>query len=157
MAEATQTVTAPASAPADRPALQAIAEDRILVFPDGLVGFPDARRFALFEPSRPGSPFRHLVSIDRPELGFVVCAASEFWPAYAAEVLRATPLSGEVVVLAIVTVPANPYDMTANLMAPLVIDCASRRAWQIVLDTGRWSTRHPLMPSADARPDPPSE
>jgi flagellar assembly factor FliW len=49
-----------------------------------------------------------------------------------------------------VTIPKNPLEMTANLMAPLVVDCRSRVGRQLVLDTGRFSTRHPLLPPGDA-------
>ena len=51
-------------------------------------------------------------------------------------------------VLARVTVPSNALERTANLMARLVVDCQSRTGRQCVLDTGRYSTRHPLLPSA---------
>ena len=50
-----------------------IPVERVLVFPDGLIGFGDARRFALLETGRPASPFHHLACLDVPDLGFVVC------------------------------------------------------------------------------------
>jgi flagellar assembly factor FliW len=40
--------------------------------------------------------------------------------------------------------------MTVDLLAPLVIDWATRTGRQIVLDSGRYSTRHPLLPSVEA-------
>jgi len=128
-----------------------VPAERVLHFPEGLIGFPQARRFALLEPSRSGSPFRCLVCLDEPELGFVVCDPAALWPGYAADV--PLPAAGPVedqALLAIVTVPAQPADMTANLMAPLVIDCRSRTGHQVVLDTGRYSTRHALLPPAGA-------
>jgi flagellar assembly factor FliW len=120
--------------------------DRVLLFPEGLIGFPDARRLALLEPGRAASPFRCLVCLDAPELGFVVCDPTGLWPGYAAELPLPEELRLEdIAVLAIVTVPADPREMTANLMAPLIIDCRSRTGRQIVLDTGRYSTRHHLL------------
>jgi len=35
--------------------------------------------------------------------------------------------------------------MTANLMAPLLVDCRSGRGRQVVLDTGRHPIRYPLL------------
>jgi flagellar assembly factor FliW len=123
-----------------------VPADRLLSFPEGLIGFPEARRFALLEPGRPGSPFRCLLCLDDPELGFVVCDPTTLWPGYAADL--PPPEAGRVedlAVLAIVTVPSNAQEMTINLMAPLVIDCGSRTGRQHVLDTGHYSTRHPLL------------
>jgi flagellar assembly factor FliW len=121
--------------------------ERVLTFPDGLIGFADARRFVLLDSSRPDSPFRCLVCIDFPELGFVVCDPVRLWPAYAADLPAP---AGERVAdrgaLVIVTVPHDPHGMTANLLAPLVFDCTTRTGRQIVLDPDRYSTRHLLLP-----------
>jgi flagellar assembly factor FliW len=125
--------------------------DRVLTFPDGLVGFPAARRFALLEPARPGSPFRCLACLDLPDLGFVVCEPDVLWPGYRAVLPVPEGGAGEIVVLAIVTVPADPTAMTANLVAPLVVECATRTGRQLVLDTGQFTTRQPIF----AREPPP--
>lgn len=123
-----------------------VPADRVVTFPEGLIGFADARRFALLEPARAESPFRHLVSFDRLDLGFVICDALALWPAYRADIpLPAGVAPEDLAVLAIITVPADPREMTANLMAPLVIDCRSRTGVQLVLDSGRYSTRHLLV------------
>jgi flagellar assembly factor FliW len=91
------------------------------------------------------------VSLDVPELSFVVCDPTALWPGYAADV-PATPgcTREDQAALAIVTVPENAADMTANLMAPLLLDSRTRTGRQTVLDTGRYSTRHHLLPRADA-------
>src|SRR5262245_32329540 len=125
---------------------------RVITFAAGLIGFPDLHRFALLEPGRPRSPFRFLISVDLPEIAFVVCDPQDFWPGFTAEVPAPSDPHGHLAVLVMVTVPANPHEMTANLMAPLVIDSESRRGVQIVIDTGRYSTRHPLL-SAGAAPN----
>ena len=124
----------------------AIPADRVLVFPDGLIGFRDACRFALLDSNRPESPFRSLVSLDVPELGFVVCDPVQLWPAYAADLPPLeTGRADDRAVLAIVTVPQDPRGMTANLLAPLIFDCATRTGRQVVLEGDRYSTRHPLL------------
>jgi flagellar assembly factor FliW len=120
--------------------------DRVLTFPEGLIGFPAAQRFTLLEAARPGSPFRCLASLDLPDLGFVVCEPEVLWPGYVAELPRPEGApAGEVVVLAIVTVPADPTAMTVNLTAPLVVDSSTRTGRQVVLDTGRFTTRQPIF------------
>lgn len=119
-----------------------VPADRVIHLPDGLVGFPQARQFALLEPSRPESPFRWLLSLDVPDLGFVVCDPMLLWPEYAADLPALEP---DVAVVAIVTVPANAQEMTVNLMAPLLIDCGSRAGRQLVLENGRYTTQHRLL------------
>ncbi len=123
-----------------------VPADRVLAFAEGLIGFPTARRFALLDAPRPESPFRCLVCLDLPELGFVVCDPVRLWPDYAADVpVLAGSAAGDVAVLAIVTIPHDAREMTANLMAPLAIDSRTRVGRQVVLDIGRYGTRHPLL------------
>src|SRR5581483_9863039 len=84
-----------------------VPADRVLVFRDGLIGFPHAQRFVLLEPTRPGTPFRYLLCVDLPELGFVVCDARALSPLAARDVpLPADTRPEDVAILAIVTVPA---------------------------------------------------
>ena len=126
-----------------------VPADRLLHFPEGLIGFPQARRFVLLDATRPDAPFRRLLCVDEPELGFVVCDPEALWPGYGGAL---PPYEGgreNLAVLAIITIPKNPLEMTANLMAPLVVDCRTRVGRQLVLDIGRFSTRHALLPPAD--------
>jgi flagellar assembly factor FliW len=123
-----------------------IAADRVLCFPDGLIGFAEAHRFAVLDSNRRESPFSCLVCLDFPELGFVVCDPVSLWPAYAADLPPSeSGRDGDRAALAIVTIPQDPRAMTANLLAPLVFDCGARTGRQVVLDGERYSTRHPLL------------
>jgi flagellar assembly factor FliW len=114
---------------------------QVLSFPEGLIGFRDARRFVLLETGRAASPFRRLVALDVADLSFVVCDPRPLWPGYESSL---PPEDAARDVLVIVTVPGEARELTANLMAPLVVDGASGVGRQLVLDTGRYSTRHPL-------------
>lgn len=130
----------------------AVPAERVYSFAEGLIGFREARRFVLLEPDRATSLFRCLVCVDSPELGFVVCDPTTLWPDYVTDLPPLVGTSAEdLSVLAIVTVPRNPREVTVNLMAPLLIDSRARTGRQLVLDTGRYSTRHALLsPAADA-------
>lgn len=125
-----------------------VPEERIITFQAGLIGFPVARRFVLLEPSRTGSPFRRLVCLDDPELGFVLCDPEEFWPGYRQQVPRPGAVAGELAVLVIVTVPSDAVEMTANLLAPLVVDVELLSGWQVILDGADYQTQHRVFPSA---------
>jgi flagellar assembly factor FliW len=132
----------------------AVPEDCVLTLPEGLVGIPHAREFWLADASGGPSPFRYLLSIDVPDLGFLVCDPTQVWPDYVCDLPR--PGTGsEVLVLVLVTVRDQPRELTANLLAPLVIDVETRVGQQVVLDALRYSTRHPLTtpaPGVAARP-----
>lgn len=130
-----------------------VAADRVVAIPHGLIGLPDARRFALLEPHAAGSPFRYLLCVDQPELGFLVCDPEVFCPGYRAK-LPSAGLPADAAVLAIVTVPEDVRAMTANLMAPVVIDCATREGRQLILEGSMFGTRHRLFEDAAARPIP---
>lgn len=129
--------------------------ERILTFPRGLVGFSRFTRFALL-PHGDGSPFWILHSADDPDLAFVVMDPREVDPGYVARVAAAeladigvqTAEDAEAaVVLAIVTIPADPRRATANLRAPLIINPASRRGVQVILEGSPYAIRHPLFPA----------
>lgn len=131
-----------------------VDEDRIINFEDGLLGFPEHRRFALIQTS-PDPVFLWLQSADDPNLAFVVCDPLAYVPDYQVPIrpgdvegLRLNDLT-DCQVLVIV----NKVDdhLTANLMGPLVVGAQSLLAKQLVLSDKRYSTRHPLMPVETAQ------
>lgn len=128
----------------------AVPADRVLRFAEGLIGFPDYHRFVIVEHTRPG-PLRWLLCLDEPELAFAVVDPAEFFPDYRvdAHACLGVPAERDVAVFAIVTIPRTyPVGMSANLMAPVVVDVETREARQVILDDGTYSTRHPLLPGS---------
>ena len=134
----------------------------ILHFPRGLIGFPHWNRFVLL-PHDPGSPFGFMQSADDPDLALTVIDPREVEPSYVARV-RASELSEiglntpqqaeQAVVLAVVTIPRDVRRATANLLAPLIINPASRQGVQVVLEGSPYSVRCPLFPHGDRPPRP---
>jgi len=124
-----------------------VAEDEIIHFPQGIPGFEECRRFTLIVASE-SSPFRFLQSLDDPDLTFVVTDPLWFRPDYRVRVrredLEKIGAAGvdEVAVYVIVTVPQNPQDMTANLLAPLLINTRTREGVQHVQSDSPYQTRH---------------
>ncbi len=116
----------------------------VLRFPDGLVGFPDYHVFVIMEHAS-ASPLRWLLCLDEPELAFAIVDPADFFTNYDPGTVEADAV--DVAVFAIVTIPADkPAALSANLMAPVVVDIRTRVAHQLVLDDGRYSTRHSLLP-----------
>lgn len=124
-----------------------------LVFPAGLPGFPDVRRFALVRWGDGDSPFSLLRSLEDPDLAFVLVPPNLFFPNYApeldddtAERLRLHD-SEDALVLVMVTVGERAADATANLIAPVVVNRRTREAAQVVLVGSEHDLRTPLVAS----------
>lgn len=116
-----------------------IAEDRILEFSEGLVGFPALKRFLVIDDEN-SAPFRWLQSLDEADLAYVAVEPKWVMPSYQLD-LPPSVAAGlgigqpdDMSVLVIVTIPEDPREMTANLRGPLVFNATSRKAAQLVLD-----------------------
>ncbi len=123
------------------------SSDDVLSFPDGLLGFPDQKRFVLVQ-HKEDSPFRWLLSVDDTNLAFLVVDPAHYvadyappMPKTASDALQldhTTPM----LVYTIVTIPSgHPEDMTLNLAGPVVVNCAASLGRQIVLDDEAYPVR----------------
>lgn len=131
-----------------------LAEDSIVEFPSGLIGFPDSKKYVLLEYKAPFSWFH---SVEDSNLAFVVVDGVEFGDNY-----KVTPPYGdkqcdfregdEFAVLVIVTVRSDPRMTTANLKAPLFVNLRTRKGVQVIFDDPRYSTRHPLWSASEPTP-----
>lgn len=131
---------------------------RIMHFPAGLLGFPQASRFALIETGE-DSYFFWLQSVDEPQLAFVVCDPQAFVPGYTIdqvplrsecreELGLSDELAGPALASAaqVLTICNRVGDwLTGNLLGPLVVNVQSFVGKQVVLTEKRWSTRQPLL------------
>ncbi len=112
-------------------------------------GFPDARQFHLVELAAGGALYA-LRSAEDPSLRFLVVPPTVFFPDYAPEIddAAATRLgltsAEDAVVLLVVTPGETPADATANLLAPVVVNTATRQAAQVVLTDAALPLRAPL-------------
>lgn len=126
-------------------------EDEVLIhFPEGILGFESLRQFLLVAREHDRG-FAFLQSVEQPDLAFVVTDPLGFRPDYRpllADTDRAmlqweedAPLQ----VLAILTVPEDVRDITANLLAPVVIHVEKRIGRQVVQENTSFSTRHRIV------------
>lgn len=129
-----------------------VDDARIITFEEGLLGFPDARRFVLIQTS-PEPVFYWLQSVEFADLAFVVCDPVMFAPEYQVSIRRDDLATlglqdlGESQVLTIVNRVNG--DLTTNLLGPLVVSTRSMRGRQLVLSDKRYSTRHRLLSIGD--------
>lgn len=125
-----------------------IAEDRVLTFPKGLLGFDRFTRYCLLQPNDDAC-FFWLQCLDDPGLAFVVTDPSQFFPDYSVPVrdeqmqsLRLKTIE-ESQVFVIVNKVGNT--LTGNLQGPLVVNVSERVGEQFVLAEKKWTTRHELL------------
>jgi flagellar assembly factor FliW len=127
-----------------------VPEDQLIDFPNGIIGFPDAKRFVILEHGE-NTPIRWLQAVERPELALVIIDPTPLVAEYPMERIRkeaddlGLPDDEECAVAAVVTVPPAPKTPTVNLLAPLLMGVESRKGKQVVLHDSEYHTRHPLV------------
>jgi flagellar assembly factor FliW len=128
----------------------AITQDDVIHFPEGLLGFNELRKFVLLDdPS--DEIFAWLQSCDEPGIAFPLLEPELFTVNYSIsltrhdlEVLSLQSKEGTRS-FAIITIPQDPTQMTANLKAPIVINVAKRLARQCVLQDNSLAIREPIF------------
>lgn len=121
-------------------------ESSVVEFPAGLPGFESQTRFVMIERAA-SAPVIFLQSVDLPELCFCAAPALAIDPGYelamTEEDRKLLAASEPPLCLAILSQDKSGC-WTANLLAPVVIDLASRRAVQAVRADSRYSHVHAL-------------
>lgn len=113
-------------------------------------GFPDRRRFALVMLDDAGT-LCALRSLEDPDLRFLVVTPGSFFPGYSPEIDDAAAaelgltVAEDALVLLVLTAGATLDETTANLLAPVVVNIATRRAAQIILDDSSLPVSAPLV------------
>lgn len=125
-----------------------IAPEAIVTFSEGLLGFPNLKRFVLIE--HPGGPFEWLQSVDEPAMAFPTLDPAWVRDEYSVrledadlDLLGLGPDGGHISVMAIVNV-GDPSTPTINLLAPICLANDTRRGIQLVQHNQGLLTRHPL-------------
>jgi len=125
-----------------------VEDDRVMTFPNGLLGFPNHTRFALIQTGTENY-FFWLQSVDEANLAFVITDPTIFFKDYEVPVREEwqTELRIADAGLVQVFVICNKVGewLTGNLLGPLVVNTENKLAQQIVLTDKKWTTRQPLL------------
>ena len=125
-----------------------IDEQRILFFPQGLLGFPNQKRFALIQ-TGPEKCFFWLQCADEPNLAFVVADPTIFFKDYDVplrqEYLKELDMADSRFAQVLVICNKAEQWLTGNLLGPLLINAANCLGQQVVLTEKKWTARQPLM------------
>ncbi len=135
-----------------------IADDKIIHFPSGIVGFPELTEFTLLHDEEKGVGSIHwLQSIQEPGFAMPVMDPLLVCPDYNPEVddELLKPLGGldpeEILVLVTVTVPSDLKKMSVNLRGPIIINAAAKKACQVIVEGEGYQVKYPIYEILSAR------
>ena len=136
-----------------------IAEEKILTFDNGIIGFPELKHFTLLHDEEKGTAagIRFLQSIEEPSFAMPVMdplvVKGDYDPQVNDELLAGlgelTPEN--ILVLVTVTVPSDLTRMTVNLQGPFVINVDERKACQIIAEGSDYPVKFPIFDILQAR------
>lgn len=128
---------------------QILLNVKSLKFPTGLEGFPEWKMFDLQQTAE-SMPIALLQSQDEPKASFIVANPYTWFPNFKIEItsedmaaLKVKKVE-ELSVLAIINVVAVPFEVTANLLAPLFINTAAKIGLQKIMHGSGYQARQPL-------------
>lgn len=129
-----------------------VEEEKVVHFKDGIPAFEDEHEFLII-PYDEESPYYFMQSLKTPELAFLITTPFIFFPDYMIEIDDETIAElkiknqEDVVLYTLITIPNGSIRyMTANLLAPVVINTDNMQAKQIVMEKSRYTTKHRLFP-----------
>ncbi|MCR5399725.1 MAG: flagellar assembly protein FliW [Lachnospiraceae bacterium] len=129
-----------------------VSDDKILEFPEGILGFPDLKKFTLMFDSENSAPsgLNFLVSLDEPAFMMPVVTALSVKPGYepqiSSEVEKAVgPLTEDnALVLVTMTIPSDITQMTVNLNAPIIININTNKGIQAMVENEGYDIKYPI-------------
>ena len=130
-----------------------IDENRVITFPHGIPGFENDREYAIFPVVDEEGPFYYMHAVSNPDLCLVLAVPFVFFPDYELElpsenleILGIVESERDLAVFVVLTIPGDFRDTTANLLAPIIVNPATRRGLQYVIENSRYQTKHPIFP-----------
>jgi flagellar assembly factor FliW len=125
-----------------------VEDDRIMTFPNGLLGFPSFSRYALIQTGQENY-FFWLQSVDEPNLAFVVADPHVFFKDYNVpvrdEMVQELNLADPAHLQVFVICNKVGEWLTGNLLGPIIVNAENCLAQQVVLTEKKWTTRQPLI------------
>lgn len=115
-----------------------INEEDVIIFPEGIPGFEDSKKYVLIGNESNEAVFFWLQSVDIPELCFVVTDPFMVYDGYGVDVededveLLELTDPKKVLTLTIVVIPENINEIRVNLKAPIIINMEKKLGKQII-------------------------
>ena len=134
-----------------------IEDEKLITFPEGIVGFPFLKQFALIhDAENENAPIMWLQSMEEPTFAMPVIepllVVDDYNPTVNDEYLEPVGELAEdqIYSLVTITVPPQIENMSVNLKAPLVINMANNKAVQIIVEDD-YKVKHPIYETLKKR------
>lgn len=117
-----------------------VDDDKMIHFPNGIVGFPELQDFALIHDADKGDQggIRWMQSVQEPSFAMPVVdplvAKEDYNPTVDDDLLKVIGECNDPLVLVTITVPSDITKMSVNLKAPLIINVENKKAAQVILE-----------------------
>ena len=129
-----------------------VEDDKIIEFPEGILGFPELKKFALLYDNEKNTAggFNFLVSVEEPAFMLPVVPALVVEPGYSPKFTEDIEASigklteENALVLVTMTIPSDVTKMTVNLNAPIVINADSKKGIQSVIGNEDYDVKYPI-------------
>ena len=131
-----------------------VDEKKIVHFKDGIPAFEEEHEFVIL-PYEEESPYYFMQSLKSPDLAFLLTIPFLFFKDYSFELDDTTieelgiKNQDDVFYYSMITIPNGSIRyMTANLVAPIVLNSENMKAKQVVLEKSNYTTKHRLFPES---------
>lgn len=119
-----------------------LADEKVLDFPNGLIGFENMTKFAIMydEEDKGTTRISWLQSLQEPLLALPVidplAIVPEYVPVIEDELLAplGNPADEDLLFLLAMTVPSDMTKVTANMKAPIIINAATKKGVQLIVE-----------------------
>jgi len=124
-------------------------QETIFTFEEGIPGFANLHQFIAI--SEKDSVFTYLQSVEREDICFVMINPFTVFEDYDIEISEETisKLSinqvQDIMIYSILTIPENVNEITANLRAPIVLNLASKKGVQEIINNEKYTTKHKIV------------
>lgn len=128
-----------------------VDESNVIHFEDGLPGFEDVKKFVLLDTLEPDDTFKVLQAVEQPHPAFAVVNPFDVKSDYEVTIDDSTRISlgisdsNDVAICSVVSIPEKITRMTANLMAPIVINTVTKMGRQMIMNNSGYTTKHYIL------------
>lgn len=132
-----------------------ITEENLLTIPEGLFGFEEYTKFALVDSDY--EPFIWMQSTENSNLAFLIVDPFLISSIYETDIDDDTLAKigitkpEDIIIMTIVTVPADGSPITANFQGPVVINKKNHQCMQVILNDNRWSTKVNIIEALNSK------
>jgi flagellar assembly factor FliW len=134
----------------------AVGNDEVILFPEGILGFPQLQKYCLVDPGD-DTLILWLQSLDDATVAFPVLEPKIYKNDYIVKLsgqeLKQLKLDNinQSIVFTILTIPRDVTQMTANLKAPIVVNLKEQVGRQVVLQENEYTLKHLMFKELKAQ------